>query len=124
MFDMGWSELLVIGFVALIVVGPKDLPVLFRNVGRFVGKARGMAREFTKAMNDAADESGVNDIAKGFKTATNPLASAMDGVRDAARDVTKSFDPNKFGSGTETAKLAKERGFPAIAIAARAEHGD
>ena len=39
MFDMGWSELLLIGIVSLIVVGPKELPVLFRNVGRFVGKA-------------------------------------------------------------------------------------
>ncbi|MEO9464349.1 twin-arginine translocase TatA/TatE family subunit, partial [Sulfitobacter pontiacus] len=36
MFDMGWSELLVVGVVALIVVGPKDLPVLFRKVGQFV----------------------------------------------------------------------------------------
>ena len=44
MFDLGWTELLVIGVVALIVVGPKDLPVLFRNVGRFMGKMRGMAR--------------------------------------------------------------------------------
>ena len=44
MLDLGWSELLVIGIVALIVVGPKDLPVLFRNLGRFMGKARGMAR--------------------------------------------------------------------------------
>ena len=55
MFDLGWTELLVIGIVALIVVGPKDLPVLFRNVGRFVGKARGMAREFSSAMNEAAE---------------------------------------------------------------------
>ncbi len=59
MFDLGLTELLVIGVVALIVVGPKDLPVMFRNVGRFVGKAKGMAREFSSAMNDAADESGV-----------------------------------------------------------------
>ena len=56
MFDLGWTELLVIGVVALIVVGPKDLPMLFRNVGRFVGKARGMAREFSRAMEDAAAE--------------------------------------------------------------------
>ena len=57
MFDLGWSELLVIGIVALIVVGPKDLPVLFRNVGRFVGKARAMARDFSRAMNDAVRDS-------------------------------------------------------------------
>ena len=109
MFDLGWTELLVIGIVALIVVGPKDLPVMFRNVGRFVGKAKGMAREFSRAMNDAADESGVRDVAKGLKTATNPVASAMDGVKDAARDLTSSIDPTKYTPGSETAKLAEDR---------------
>ena len=107
MFDLGWTELLVIGIVALIVVGPKDLPVLFRKVGQFVGKAKGMAREFSRAMNEAADESGVNDVAKSFKTATNPIGSAMDGVKDAARKVTdplEGIDPN-----SETGKLSAER---------------
>ena len=106
MFDLGWTELLVIGIVALIVVGPKDLPVLFRKVGQFVGKAKGMAREFSRAMNEAADESGVNDVAKSFKTATNPIGSAMDGVKDAARKVTdplEGIDPN-----SETGKLSAE----------------
>ncbi|WP_146591540.1 Sec-independent protein translocase protein TatB [Puniceibacterium confluentis] len=103
MFDLGWSELLLIGVVALIVVGPKDLPVLFRNVGRFMGRAKGMAREFSKAMNDAADETGVKDVAKTFKAATNPVSSAMDGVRDAAKSMT-SLDPD-----SETGKLAQER---------------
>ena len=55
MFDLGWTELLLIGIVALIVVGPKELPVLFRKAGQFVGKIRGMAREFSRAMNSAAD---------------------------------------------------------------------
>ncbi|EAU47423.1 Sec-independent protein translocase protein TatB [Salipiger bermudensis] len=114
MLDLGWSELLVIGIVALIVVGPKDLPVLFRNVGRFMGKARGMAREFTRAMNDAADESGVRDVAKTFKTATNPMGSAMDGVKDAARAMTDPTpekkkeglkeDPNALDPEREAAK--------------------
>lgn len=109
MFDLGWSELLVIGVVALIVVGPKDLPVLFRSVGRFVGKAKGMAREFSRAMNDAADDAGVKDMAKTFKTATNPVGSAMDGVKSAAKDLTSSIDPTKYDANSETGKLAKER---------------
>ncbi len=109
MFDLGWTELLVIGIVALIVVGPKDLPVLFRNVGRFVGKARGMAREFSTAMNEAADEAGVNEIKKGLNAATNPVGSAMDGINEAARDVAKSLDPTKFDPDSETGKLAAER---------------
>lgn len=109
MFDLGWSELLVVGIVALIVVGPKDLPVLFRNVGRWVGKARGMAREFSRAMNEAADDSGMRDVAKTFKTATNPVGSALDGVKDAAREMTAGLDPTKFDPDSETGKLAKER---------------
>lgn len=103
MFDLGFGELLVIGVVALIVVGPKDLPMLFRNVGRFVGKARGMAREFSQAMNDAADEAGVKDIQKTIRTATNPVGSAMDGVKDAAKSMT-SIDPD-----SHTGKLSAER---------------
>lgn len=109
MFDLGWTELLVIGVVALIVVGPKDLPVLFRNVGRFVGKAKGMAREFSRAMHDAADEAGVNDIAKGLKTATNPVGTAMDGVKQAAQEMASSIDPTKYDPDSETGKLAAER---------------
>ena len=71
MFDIGWSELMIIGVVALIVVGPKDLPVMFRKVGQFVGKARGMARDFQRAMDDAADQSGVKDISDSVKQATD-----------------------------------------------------
>ena len=108
MLDLGWTELLVIGVVALIVVGPKDLPVLFRNVGRFVGKARGMAREFSRAMNDAAEDAGVSDIKKSFKTATNPMGSALDGLKDATRDLTSSIDPTKFDADSETGKLAAD----------------
>lgn len=103
MFDIGWMELLLIGVVALIVVGPKELPVLFRTVGRYMGKARGMAREFSKAMNDAADEAGVADVAKTFNAATKPVSSAMDGVKDAARSMT-DIKPD-----SHTGKLSAER---------------
>jgi len=107
MFDLGMTEMLVVGVVALIVVGPKDLPVMFRRVGQFVGKAKGMAREFSSAMNDAADDTGVRDIAgginKSLKAATNPVGTAMDGVKEAASSIT-DLDPD-----SETAKLAAQR---------------
>ena len=116
MFDLGWTEMLVVGVVALIVVGPKDLPVMFRTVGRAVGKAKGMAREFSSAMNDAADQSGIKDISKGLKAASNPVGSAMDGVRDAAQDMAKSMDFTGKGPGggkidpeSETGKMFAER---------------
>ena len=107
MFDIGMTEMLVVGVVALIVVGPKDLPVMFRRVGQFVGKAKGMAREFSGAMNDAADQSGVREVTSGLnkslKAATNPIGTAMDGVKDAASSLT-NLDPE-----SETGKLSAER---------------
>lgn len=56
MLDIGWQELMVIGALALIVVGPKDLPGLLRSVGQWVGRIRGMARDFQRTMNEAARE--------------------------------------------------------------------
>ena len=88
MLDLGWAELMVIAIVALIVVGPKDLPGMFRTVGNFVGKAKRMAREFNKAMNDAADDTGVNEVAKTLKKATDPVGSAMSDVRKSAESFT------------------------------------
>lgn len=79
---------MVIGIVALIVVGPKDLPGMFRTVGRFVGKAKQMAREFSRAMNDAAEESGVNEVSKSLKSATNPMGAAMDEVKKSTDSFT------------------------------------
>ena len=110
MFDLGWTELLLIGIVALIVVGPKDLPMLFRKVGQFVGKAKGMAREFSRAMDQAADDAGVKDISKTISAATNPVKSGIDGLKTAAQDFT-SID-----SGSEAGKLTKERADTAAKI--------
>ncbi len=67
MFGLGASEMVVIGIVALIVIGPKDLPGLFRTMGQFTGKARMMAREFSRAMDQAADQSGVKDMSNSLK---------------------------------------------------------
>ncbi len=83
MFGMGWSEMLVVGIVALIVVGPKDLPGMFRTIGEFTGKAKGMAREFNRAMNAAADDAGVKDITKTINAAANPKSFGVDKLKEA-----------------------------------------
>ena len=54
MFGIDWPELMVIGLVALIVIGPEDLPEMFRQLGRFTAKLRQMSREFSRAMEQAA----------------------------------------------------------------------
>jgi sec-independent protein translocase protein TatB len=92
MFDIGWSELMIIGVVALIVVGPKDLPIMFRKVGQYVGKARGMARDFQRAMDQAADESGVKDIADSVKKAADVKDDlSMKNIGGNMKDYAKSF---------------------------------
>ena len=62
MFDIGWSEMAVILMVALIVIGPKDLPRVARTIGKWTGKARGMAREFQRSLDDMAREAELQDI--------------------------------------------------------------
>lgn len=102
MFDIGMTELLVIGIVALIVVGPKDLPRMFRTLGRFTGKMRGMARDFQQAMNDAADEAGVKDIGKDLKGdlkgMANPKRYGLDKLNEAA-DTFEKWEPGKSAKG-------------------------
>ncbi|WP_380058486.1 Sec-independent protein translocase protein TatB [Falsihalocynthiibacter sp. SS001] len=113
MFDIGMTELLVVGIVALIVVGPKDLPGMFRTVGRFTGKAKSMARDFQRAMNDAADEAGVSDVTSDLKNMTSKKNLGLDKLDDAARSfenwTPKINDKPAVERGGETAKLAEER---------------
>jgi sec-independent protein translocase protein TatB len=64
MFDIAWSEMLVIGAVALVVIGPKDLPKALRSVGEAVGKIKRMASEFQGQFNEAMREAELHDLKK------------------------------------------------------------
>lgn len=62
MFDIGWSELLVIVVVAVVVVGPKDLPRMMRTVGQWAGRARSMADQFRRSFDDMARQSELDEL--------------------------------------------------------------
>ncbi len=91
MFEIGWTELLVIGVVALIVIGPKDLPEMFRTLGRFTAKMRSMAREFQRAMETAADESGLKEAARDVRSAANLVNARSTGL-DAVKEAASRFE--------------------------------
>lgn len=91
MLDIGWSELLVIGVVALIVIGPKDLPHLFHSLGRITARARAMAREFSSAMEDAARNSGLDEAGNALRDVKS-LASKKSLGLDALDRATERFE--------------------------------
>lgn len=64
MFDLSWTELLIVAVVAIIVVGPKDLPSALRGVGRWTGKARRMARDFRRQFDEALREAELDTVKK------------------------------------------------------------
>ncbi|RWR09330.1 Sec-independent protein translocase protein TatB [Paenirhodobacter populi] len=104
MLDIGWSELLLIGVVALIVVGPKDLPVMFRTLGRITAKARQMAREFSRAMEDAAKDTGLDGVAGDLKNVASKKSLGLDALERATEKFEK-WDP-KFPSNRAEPKAA------------------
>jgi sec-independent protein translocase protein TatB len=77
MFDIGWSEFVLIAVVALIAIGPKELPGVLRMVGQWMGKARKMAAEFQGQFQEAMREAEMADLKKSF-----------DEIRDAASGLT------------------------------------
>jgi sec-independent protein translocase protein TatB len=78
MFDIGWSELMVIGVVALIAIGPKELPGVLRMVGQWMGKARKLAGEFQGQFQEAMREAEMADLKKSF----DDVKSAASGFAD------------------------------------------
>jgi sec-independent protein translocase protein TatB len=81
MFDIGWSELLVIAVVAIVVVGPKDLPRLMRTFGHYMRKVRGMAADFQRQFEEAVRDSELDEVRK-----------AMQEVRATASSATAAID--------------------------------
>lgn len=105
MFDIGWSELLAIAAIAIIFVGPKDLPRMMRTVGQYVAKARAMAREFQTSFEDLARETELEELRKEVTGLRNQAVAPL---RSLQQEMNK---PLAIGGG----------GAGAAASAARAE---
>src|SRR5215217_9479659 len=82
MLDMSWGEIMVIGAVALIVIGPKDLPKALRTIGQMTAKVRRMASEFQTQFNDAMREAELDDVKR-----------QIQGVNDSVTGLNRGFDP-------------------------------
>ncbi|MGD9536268.1 MAG: Sec-independent protein translocase protein TatB [Alphaproteobacteria bacterium] len=100
MFDIGWSELLVILVVMLIVVGPKDLPRIVRTFGQWTGKARSYARDFQRTIEEAAEETEMSAIRKEIELANKEIAEAQKSVVNV--DTSIKLDDGA-GAGTTAA---------------------
>ena len=82
MFGIDWTEFLIIGAVALVVIGPKDLPKVLRTVGQWVGRARALARDFQNGLDDMVRETELDDIRKKMNEAG--MAADPRGILDEA----------------------------------------
>jgi sec-independent protein translocase protein TatB len=107
MFDFAWSEIVLIGAVALIAIGPKDMPAAIRTVSGLVKKARRMAAEFQTHVDEMVREADLGDVKKVFNDIRNlDLSSAIEKHVDPDRTIRNTFADNplepKYPSGGET----------------------
>ncbi len=105
MFDIGWSELVVIAVVALIAIGPKELPGVLRMVGQWIGKARKMAAEFQGQFQEAMREAEMADLKKSFDE-VKEAATGFTGANvmtELQKDVTDALAIDKPAGNAQVA---------------------
>jgi sec-independent protein translocase protein TatB len=106
MFDIGWGELVVIGIVALIAIGPKELPTVLRTLGQWMGKIRRMANEFQGQFQEALREAEMADLKKQAQDLQSSVSdiTSFDPMAEAQRAIERAAE----GAG-EPARVAAER---------------
>jgi sec-independent protein translocase protein TatB len=109
---MGGFEAVVIALLALVIVGPKDLPVLMRKLARWVNKVRGMAAEFRMSFDELARQSELDELRREVEALRRgePLAPVRAAVDPIARDINSSFDAH---DDAYRAAVAEANGEPA-----------
>lgn len=104
MLDIGWSEMGLILLVALVVIGPKDLPRVARTVGKWSAKARGMAREFQRSLDDMAREAELQDIkAEIDKVNRTDLRARIEETVDPEGELRRAIQPPRFDDPSDMA---------------------
>jgi sec-independent protein translocase protein TatB len=104
LFDWGWSELMLIGIVALVVIGPKDLPKAMRVAGYWLKKARDLSREFQNSVDDMMRESELEEMRQGLKEATEfDLDHQIGKTIDADGSLAESLNPPELPDYSEAA---------------------
>lgn len=99
MFDIGWTEILVIAVVAIIVVGPKDLPRMLRSLGRYAGQLKRTAGEFRSQFDEAVRESELDELRSSLKEAAdmNPVNQIKDSVTESMKPLEETVQDIKGG---------------------------
>lgn len=97
MFDVGWSEMLVIAVVAIVVIGPKDLPRVLRQMGRTTAKLRAMAGDFRRQFDEALKEAELDDVTNTLNSARslnpmNEIRKHLSPIEEVGRDVRAGLD--------------------------------
>lgn len=105
MFDIGWSELLILGVVTLIFVGPKELPVFLRTIGRYMGMVRRQAAEFRAHFDEAMREAELDALKKDVESMTRDVEGTM---RDAGRSIQSELDVAKAEIGKAAEGLEQQ----------------
>jgi sec-independent protein translocase protein TatB len=112
MFDIGWGELVVIGIVALIAIGPKELPTVLRTLGQYMGKIRRMAADFQGQFQEAMREAEMADLkkhAEDIKSSVSGITN-FDPMANTQKEIERAFElpePEKPADvSTETAPAA------------------
>lgn len=120
MFDISWGKLVIIGVVALLVIGPKELPAVLRQLGQWMGKIRRMASEFQGQFQDAMREAEMADLKQQFDETTSGLKSAFD-TTDIKNELEKMIqDPTGTTSTAPAAPTATEAAAPVPDVSAAA----
>jgi sec-independent protein translocase protein TatB len=114
MFDIGWGELVVIGIVALIAIGPKELPTVLRTLGQFMGKVRRMASEFQGQFQEAMREAEMADLkkhAEDIKSSVGDIAN-FNPMVSTQKDIESAFDAADKGATSEASAEASPAALP------------